>query len=282
MRNDDVVNAGRLCCVVATDSVAAKGRLELPALASQGLSIFYGDRKVVDAVSLGFVKHRITALVGPSGSGKSSYLHCLNRLNELIAGCRTEGDVCFDGRSIRSADVDPVALRLRIAMIFQRPTPFALSIRANIALGLDEHFKLSRSERDGRVIAALEQVGLWREVADRLDASALALSGGQQQRLCLARALALSPDVLLLDEPCSALDPMSTAIIEDLVTGLKSRTTIVMVTHNLAQAKRVADDMAILWNTGGAGQLIEYGRAADVFNSPRHETSALYIGGARG
>lgn len=282
MRTQDATAATRLCCLTEVDSGCGEGRLEVPLLASQGLGVSYHGRQAVAGVTLAFPANRVTAIVGPSGSGKSSYLQCLNRLHETVPGCRVTGDVCFEGRSIFARGVDPVDLRLRIGMIFQRPTTFPLSIARNVALGLNEHFKLSRSECAARTEDALKRVGLWREVADRLDASAMSLSGGQQQRLCLARALALEPRVLLLDEPCSALDPISTAVIEDLVVGLKTTTTIVIVTHNLAQARRIADKIAVFWVADGTGYLAESGSAAAMFSAALSSEARRFLAGGAG
>lgn len=282
MRTQDASTATRLCCLSETDDDTARNRLEVPHLASQALSVFYGGRKAVDQITLAFPKNRITAIVGPSGAGKSSYLHCLNRLSDAIPGCTTTGEVCFAGTSIYAPQLDVIGLRLRIGMIFQKPTPFPLTIRENVAIGLREHSRLDRRSIEERVVAALEKVGLWKEVADRLDSAALGLSGGQQQRLCLARALALEPQVLLLDEPCSALDPISTAVIEDLIKTLKASTTIVIVTHNLAQAQRLADKVALFWVQDGMGYLEASGRATDIFNGSVSAIAHNYVHGRAG
>lgn len=282
MRNHDAQTATRLCCLTEVDCGCGEQRLKVPLLASQGLGVSYNGRQAVTGVTLAFPANRITAIVGPSGAGKSSYLQSLNRLHETVPGCRVTGDVCFDGRSIFARGVDPVDLRLRIGMIFQRPTTFPLSIARNVALGLNEHFKLSRSECAARTEDALKRVGLWREVADRLAAPAMSLSGGQQQRLCLARALALEPRVLLLDEPCSALDPISTGVIEDLVVGLKATTTIVIVTHNLAQARRIADKLAVFWVADGTGYLAESGSAEAMFSAALSLEARRFLAGGAG
>lgn len=281
MRTQDASVATRLCCLSEDCGGHVRG-LGVPLLASQAVSIAYHGRPAVDRITLAFPPKRVTAIVGPSGSGKSSYLQCLNRLHETLPGCAVSGDVCFEGRSIYAPDVDTASLRLKIGMIFQRPTPFPLSIRSNVTIGLDEHFRIGRSERDDRAEQALRRVGLWREVSDRLDAPASALSGGQQQRLCLARALALEPGVLLLDEPCSALDPISTGVIEDLIVDLKSTTTIVIVTHNLAQARRIADKLAVFWLRDGVGYLAEAGTAAAVFDRPTTIEAQRYLAGLAG
>lgn len=282
MRTRDANAATRLCCLTEVDCGHGASSLEVPVLASQTLAISYHRRAAVDRVTLAFPRHRVTAIVGPSGSGKSSYLQCLNRLHETVPGCRRSGDICFEGKSIFAPDVDPAMLRLRIGMIFQRPTPFPLSIRSNVTIGLKEHFRIGRSERDDRAEQALRRVGLWREVSDRLDAPASSLSGGQQQRLCLARALALEPSVLLLDEPCSALDPISTGVIEDLIVELKTSTTIVIVTHNLAQARRVADKLAVFWLRDGVGYLAETGSAVTTFDAATTVEAQRYLAGLAG
>lgn len=281
MRITETKAADKICCIMDT-STDSKIQIEVPHLATQNLSVSYGNHRVLRDVSLSFRKNRITALIGPSGCGKSSFLQCLNRMHETVPGCTIDGSICFDGKMIFDKDIDPVVLRLRVGMIFQKPTPFPLSIARNIALGLREHTGLNRSEIDERVHASLEKVGLLDEVADRLNTSAYTLSGGQQQRLCLARALALEPDVLLLDEPCSALDPLSTAKIEKLLETLKKTTTVVMVTHNLAQAKRIADDVAMFWTQDGEGQLIEYGPTEKIFQRPSNNITRNYVEGLNG
>jgi phosphate transport system ATP-binding protein len=233
-------------------------------------------------VSLAVNRGCITALIGPSGCGKSTFLSCLNRLSDLIAGCQVEGRIHFEGLDVLAPDLDVVALRRRVGMIFQKPNPFPLSILANLTLALEHHGLGDKSARLAKAEAMLRQVGLWDEVKDRLKAPALGLSGGQQQRLCLARALLLDPEIILLDEPCSALDPLAGAVVEDLIASLRGRYTTVIVTHNLAQARRLADDVALFWLEQGAGTLIENGPAATFFESPRHEITAAYLRGARG
>jgi phosphate transport system ATP-binding protein len=200
----------------------------------------------------------------------------------MIPGCHVGGRVAIDGADIRDGRADVRLLRCKVGMIFQKPNPFPLSIRRNIDMPLKEHGVASGAEREARLEEALTEVGLWREVKDRLDKPALSLSGGQQQRLCIARALALRPEVLLMDEPCSALDPMSSAVIEDLIVRMKQRYTIAIVTHNLAQARRIADDLAIFWTVDGVGRVIEQGPAEALFTAPAHPISASYLSGARG
>ena len=223
-----------------------------------GLGLAYGARWAFRRVDLAIPACAVTALVGPSGSGKPSLLSCLNRLH-LLAGARQEGTVRLAGED--TAGLDLAVLRRRVGMIFQRPNPFPMSVRANLALPLREHGCRDRAERDGRIERALRSVGLWAEVRDRLDGPALALSGGQQQRLCLARALVLEPRVLLLDEPCSALDPFAAGVVEDLIAGLRGFYTVVLVSHDLAQARRLADRIALLWPGAEGGRLAAAGPA---------------------
>lgn len=249
---------------------------------SEQLSVRYGATTILSGVTLELRRNRILAIIGPSGCGKSSFLATLNRMCDMVPGCSITGRVLVDGNDVRAPDQDVRELRCRVGMIFQRANPFPLAIRRNIEMPLKEHGITSRSEREARMEHALTEVGLWPEVRDRLDSPALALSGGQQQRLCIARALALQPAVLLMDEPCSALDPISSALVEDLIVRLRESYTVAVVTHNLAQARRVADDLAIFWVIDGVGRLIETGPAADVFAHPRNEISAMYIAGVRG
>ena len=256
-----------------------------PVFECDALTVRYGRKSALCGVHLAIPRGKITALIGPSGCGKTSFLSCLNRLTDLIPGCRVGGTLRLDGEDILDPRVDVVALRRRVGMIFQKPNPFPLTIRRNFELPLKEHGVSSRGVRDERIERALRDVGLWGEVKDRLDTSALELSGGQQQRLCLARALVLEPEVLLLDEPCSALDPISSAVVEEKIASLRGRYTVVIVTHNLAQARRLADRVALFWadvGCGGCGSLIEDGETEDVFTTPKEEITAAYIGGARG
>ena len=246
------------------------------------LSIRYGAKPALLDVSLALARARITALIGPSGCGKTSFLGALNRLNDLVPGCRVTGRVTIGALDVLAPGVDVVALRRRVGMIFQKPNPFPLSIRRNLELPLRELGLRERDELEAVIERALVDVGLWREVADRLDAPALSLSGGQQQRLCLARALALEPEALLLDEPCSALDPLASGVVEDLIASLRGRYTIVIVTHNLAQARRIADDAAFFWVQDGAGRLIESGSVRQIFEEPVEELTAAYVRGSRG
>lgn len=253
-------------------NTAAEGHIEI-----QDLSVSYGTRVVVQDVSLRVPRNSVTALIGPSGCGKSSLLHCLNRLNDLVPECSVTGSISFSWMDSKRLLNDSTQLRRQVGMLFQRPNPFPFSIRKNLEFALRQHGIKSRGEIDARIEASLKEVGLWDEVQDRLDGPAMALSGGQQQRLCLARALVLGPEVLLMDEPCSALDPISTQTIEALILALSQRRTIILVTHSLSQARRVADQVAVFWKVDGVGGLIECGKARDVFERPRHELTQAYL-----
>ncbi len=254
----------------------ADARLQLETVQ---LTALYGRRAVVKDVSILFPAHTVTAVIGPSGCGKSTFLRCLNRMHELSDGGWVRGRVLLDGADIYDEQVDPVQLRRRIGMVFQRPTPFpTMSIYGNVAAGLRVNGRKSRSDMDGAVERALRQAALWDEVKDRLWDSALALSGGQQQRLCIARALAPEPEVLLLDEPTASLDPAGTQRIEELCHELKHAYTIVIVTHNLQQAARVSDYTAFFY----VGELIEVGRTEDLFTKPAKEQTEAYITGRFG
>ncbi len=246
------------------------------------LGIDYGERPAVRDVTLAIPAGSTTAIVGPSGCGKTSVLHCMNRLIDLIPGSAVRGTLRIGGDDVRAPGTDVTALRRRVGMLFQRPQPFAFSIRKNLDLPLREHHLGDRAERAARIERALVEVGLWNEVRDRLDESALALSGGQQQRLCLARALVLEPEVLLLDEPCSSLDPLAAAVVEESLLRLRGRTTIVLVTHELAQARRLADQVALFWYDGDAGRLVEHAPTGAFFSAPREPITAAYVAGARG
>jgi len=254
-----------------------------PLIQVENLSLHYGAKPALEKVSLAIYKGCITALIGPSGCGKTSFLSVLNRLTDMIPGCRVSGRVYYDNRDLRHPALDVQGLRREIGMIFQKPVPFPLSIRRNIELPLRELGVRRQAELDEIVQQVLLDVGLWDEVKDRLDASALALSGGQQQRLCIARALALQPKVLLMDEPCSALDPMSSGVVEDLIQRLRGKYTVVIVTHNLAQARRIANYAGFFWvREQRAGCLIEFGQCKQIFEAPAHELTAAYVNGNRG
>lgn len=248
----------------------------------EDFSLSYGARTALENLSLNIYRGCITALIGPSGCGKTSFLSSINRLTDLIPGCRVAGRIRVDNRDIHDPGCDLRTLRRKIGMVFQKPAPFPLSIHRNIELPLREHGITQRAEADGIIQRVLQDVGLWEEVHDRLHTSALSLSGGQQQRLCIARALALNPEILLMDEPCSALDPIASGVVEDLIRRLRGRYTIVIVTHNLAQARRIANYAAFFWMKDHAGRLVEFGHCRQIFESPAHELTAAYINGARG
>lgn len=253
-----------------------------PLIQVEDLSLHYGAKAALDRVTLDIHRGCITALIGPSGCGKTSFLLSINRLTDLIPGCRITGRIRIDGRDIHDPLCDVQTLRRRIGMVFQKPIPFPLSIHRNIELPLHEHGITRRADTGPIIEQVLQDVGLWNEVHDRLHSPALRLSGGQQQRLCIARALALNPHILLMDEPCSALDPIASGIVEDLISRLSGRYTIVIVTHNLAQAGRIANYAAFFWTKGQAGQLVEFGRCRQIFESPSHELTAAYVNGVRG
>ncbi len=263
----------------AAQSVGA----QKPAMTVAGLGLTYrGGRHAFRDVSMNIAERRITALIGPSGCGKTSFLMCLNRLTDLIAGCKVAGSISLQGTEVTAPRLDAVALRRRVGMIFQKPNPFPLSIRRNIELALHEIGVRGKCERSETVERALRDAGLWNEVKDRLDGPAQALSGGQQQRLCIARAIALRPEVLLMDEPCSALDPISSGVVEDLIRRLKQSYTLVVVTHNLAQARRLADFAGVFWVRERAGELVEFGPVQQVFEAPRDAMAASYVQGLSG
>ncbi|MDA8019086.1 MAG: phosphate ABC transporter ATP-binding protein [Thermoanaerobaculia bacterium] len=246
------------------------------------MSCSYGDHVAFQNVDLDVAKGQITALIGPSGCGKTSLLSCVNRLTDLIPGCRVAGRIDLGDLDVLSASLDTVALRRRVGMIFQKPNPFPLSIRRNLELPLREHGMKSKARRAETITRVLRDVGLWDEVRDRLDELATGLSGGQKQRLCIARALALEPEIILFDEPCSALDPISSGVVEDLIAGLRGKYTVVIVTHNLAQARRIADRVAFFWVRNGVGRLVEQGTAQQIFEQPGDELTRAYVAGMRG
>jgi len=253
-----------------------------PLIRVEKLSLHYGAKPALNEVSLDIYKGCITALIGPSGCGKTSFLSVLNRLTDMIPGCRVSGRVVYGNQDLRHPALDVQALRRDIGMIFQKPTPFPLSIRRNIELPLREHGINKAADLNDVLQRVLQEVGLWDEVKDRLEAPAQALSGGQQQRLCIARALALQPKVLLMDEPCSALDPISSGVVEDLIQRLRGQYTVVIVTHNLAQARRIANYAGFFWVRERAGCLVEFGQCKQIFDDPAHELTAAYVHGRRG
>ena len=248
-------------------------------LEARDLSVSFGATEVLHAVSMDIVSHAVTAIIGPSGCGKSTFLRALNRMHELTEGAKITGKILLDGEDIYHREVDSVLLRRRIGMVFQKPNPFpSMSIRDNVLSGLRLTGRLKRSESNDIVERVTKQAALWEEVKDRLDASGTSLSGGQQQRLCIARSLAVEPDVLLMDEPCSALDPVATARIEDLIHSLKKDYTIVIVTHSMQQAARVSDYTAFLLQ----GDLVEFSETDRLFTSPRDRRTEDYITGKFG
>ena len=242
------------------------------------LSIHYGTKTAVKNLNLAIAEKQVLALIGPSGCGKSTFLRCLNRMNELIPGARQDGQVLLDGQDINARGVDVVELRRRVGMVFQKSNPFPKSIFENVAYGLRVAGLNDKTELGARVEASLKHAALWDEVKDRMGESALALSGGQQQRLCIARALAVEPEVVLMDEPASALDPLSTAKIEELMHELKARYTIVIVTHNMQQAARVSDQTAFFY----MGELVEVGATAQIFTNPGVKRTEDYVTGKFG
>ncbi|MGE5243343.1 MAG: phosphate ABC transporter ATP-binding protein PstB [Betaproteobacteria bacterium] len=261
----------------------ARAGADRPAAAAKidvaGLNFFYGAHQVLHDVTLQVPSNQVTALIGPSGCGKSTFLRSLNRMNDIVPGARVEGSIRIDGEDIYAPSVDVVALRRRVGMVFQKSNPFPKSIFDNVAYGLRINgLARSREEMRGRVQAALEAAALWDEVRDRLHAPALALSGGQQQRLCIARALAIEPEILLMDEPASALDPIATQRIEELIYRLKQRYTIVIVTHNMQQAARVSDVTAFFW----MGRMVEYNRTDRIFTAPADKLTEDYLTGRFG
>ena len=247
-----------------------------PALETRDLSVFYGNNQAVKEISLVVPANKVVALIGPSGCGKSTLLRCFNRMNDLVGGARVEGEVSFHGQNLYDHDVDPVEVRRRIGMVFQKPNPFPKSIFDNTAFG--PRINGLSGDLDGIVEASLKQAALWEEVHDRLEDSAYNLSGGQQQRLCIARTLAVKPEIVLMDEPASALDPIATQRIEDLIFELKKDYTIVIVTHNMQQAARISDYTAFLY----MGELIEYGPTDTLFTNPTEERTEAYVTGRFG
>ena len=254
---------------------------EEPVIQVRGLNAWYGSFRAVKGIDLQVPRNRITAIIGPSGSGKSTLIRCLNRMHELVPGARVEGQVLFDGQDIYAPGVDPVEVRSRIGMVFQKPNPFPKSIFENVAFGL--RINGYRGDLREAVERSLRAAALWDEVKDKLGQNALRLSGGQQQRLCIARAIAVEPEVVLMDEPCSALDPIATLKIEDLMRELSQRYTIVIVTHNMQQAARVSDYTAVLMmDDDRAGYLVEFGPTREVFTNPRDPRTEAYITGRIG
>ena len=246
---------------------------------ARDVSVFYGDKQALNDVSINIYDDLVTAFIGPSGCGKSTFLRCLNRMNDTIAGARVEGVIEHDGEDITTSAMDVTQLRARVGMVFQKPNPFPKSIYENVAYGPRIHgLSSSKAELDAIVEKSLKRAGLWDEVKDRLEESGTALSGGQQQRLCIARAIAVDPEVILMDEPCSALDPIATAKIEELIHELRGRYSIAIVTHNMQQAARVSQRTAFFH----LGELVEYGKTSEIFTNPRVPRTQDYITGRYG
>ena len=250
-----------------------------PRITAREVNVFYGDKQAIDRVTLDIAEKQVISFIGPSGCGKSTFLRCLNRMNDTIDICRIEGEIALDGKNIYAPDVDVVPLRARVGMVFQKPNPFPKSIYDNVAYGPRIHgLAAGSAELDEIVEMSLERAGLWNEVKDRLQQPGTGLSGGQQQRLCIARAIAVSPEVILMDEPCSALDPIATARIEELIDELSSQFTIVIVTHSMQQAARVSQRTAYFH----LGKLVEVGETEQMFTTPQHEMTQNYITGRFG
>jgi len=250
-----------------------------PRMSARNVNVFYGDKCAIEDVTLDIAEREVISFIGPSGCGKSTFLRCLNRMNDTIDICRVEGEISLDGQNIYAPEVDVVPLRARVGMVFQKPNPFPKSIFDNVAYGPRIHgLAADRHQLDAIVAESLERAGLWNEVKDRLTQPGTGLSGGQQQRLCIARAIAVSPEVILMDEPCSALDPIATAKIEELIHELSTQFTIVIVTHSMQQAARVSQRTAYFH----LGRLVEVGETAKVFSNPQHEMTENYITGRFG
>jgi len=262
-----------------TSETTASGNMKPPFMVAESVNVWYGETHAIKDVSLNIAKNQVMALIGPSGCGKSTFLRCLNRMNDTIETARTTGRITLDGQDIYSPDLDPVALRARVGMVFQKPNPFPKSIFDNVAYGPRIHgLSTNRAELEDIVFTSLERAGLLKEVKDRLDQPGTGLSGGQQQRLCIARTIAVNPEVILMDEPCSALDPIATARIEDLIDELSQDYAIVIVTHSMQQAARVSQRTAYFH----LGELIEVDDTDKVFTNPTHKLTEDYITGRFG
>ena len=267
--------------LVSRDDRKTVGTIEVdnPRMTCRDVNVYYGDKHAIKDVSLDIGRNEVIAMIGPSGCGKSTFIRCLNRMNDTIDICRVTGEIKLDAMDIYGKDVDVVPLRAQVGMVFQKPNPFPKSIYDNIAYGPKIHgLAANKSELDEIVETSLKKAGLWNEVHDRMDQPGTGLSGGQQQRLCIARAIAVSPEVILMDEPCSALDPIATAVIEDLIHELRQQYTIVIVTHSMQQAARVSQRTAYFH----LGDLIEVGSTERIFTNPRHQLTEDYITGRFG
>ncbi len=252
---------------------------ENPKIQAQGVNVFYGSKQALFEVSLAMHERSVTALIGPSGCGKSTFLRCINRMNDMIVGCKVQGEIAIDGVNIYDAAVDEVSLRARVGMVFQKPNPFPKSIYDNVAYGPRIHgLATSKAELDAIVESSLRRAALFDEVKDRLHESGTGLSGGQQQRLCIARTIAVNPDVILMDEPCSALDPIASAKVEELIADLRQQYTIVIVTHSMQQAQRVSQHTAFFH----LGHIVEFGTTEQIFTRPALQQTQDYISGRYG
>ena len=261
------------------DGTVGETRVDDPKMQMESVDVFYSDKQAIYDVDLDVGRNEVIAMIGPSGCGKSTFLRCLNRMNDTIPTCRVEGKITLDGEDIFDKDQDPVLLRARVGMVFQKPNPFAKSIFDNVAYGPRIHGLASnRAELDDIVVSSLKRAGLYDEVKNRLEAPGTSLSGGQQQRLCIARTIAVSPEVILMDEPCSALDPIATARIEELIDELRENYAIAIVTHSMQQAARVSQRTAYFH----LGKLVEVGQTNDIFTNPQHELTENYITGRFG
>ncbi len=259
--------------IMTSEQNNKKGRISV-----RNLNFFYGDQQALFNNTIEIEPKKVTAIIGPSGCGKSTHLRVYNRIFELYRDQKAEGDVLIDEENILSGNQDLIELRKKVGMIFQKPTPFPMSVHDNVAYGLKLHYKCNKSEMAGRIETALQQAALWDEVKDKLDKPGSALSGGQQQRLCIARALAVEPEIILMDEPTSAIDPVATAKIEDLIETLKGKYTIVIVTHNMQQAARISDTTAFFFE----GHIVETGKTKELFTRPQKEQTENYITGRFG
>ena len=272
-------NTETLVSAALPDETVGNVFVDNPRITARDVNVFYGDKQAIDRVTLDVAEKQVISFIGPSGCGKSTFLRCLNRMNDTIDICRIEGEIALDGKNIYAPDVDVVPLRARVGMVFQKPNPFPKSIYDNVAYGPRIHgLAAGGAELDEIVKMSLERAGLWNEVKDRLQQPGTGLSGGQQQRLCIARAIAVSPEVILMDEPCSALDPIATARIEELIDELSSQFTIVIVTHSMQQAARVSQRTAYFH----LGKLVEVGETEQMFTTPQHEMTQNYITGRFG
>ena len=270
---------GTLVSAALPDETVGNVFVDNPRITARDVNVFYGDKQAIDRVTLDIAERQVISFIGPSGCGKSTFLRCLNRMNDTIDICRIEGEIALDGKNIYAPDVDVVPLRARVGMVFQKPNPFPKSIYDNVAYGPRIHgLAAGGAELDEIVEMSLERAGLWNEVKDRLQQPGTGLSGGQQQRLCIARTIAVSPEVILMDEPCSALDPIATARIEELIDELSSQFTIVIVTHSMQQAARVSQRTAYFH----LGKLVEIGETEQMFTTPQHEMTQNYITGRFG